>query len=509
MYTRLNRGAGILLHISSLPSEYGIGDLGQEAYRFVDFLKSANQKYWQILPIGDIDEYNCPYKCYSAFAYNKYLISPEKLVEIKLLKKEDLKEYIIQEGNINYPMVKKVKNKILAMAYETYKKQEENSELYEKFQIFKEENNYWLDDYSLFKVAKEKFLTSNWNKWDKNIKNRKQDALLALKKEKKDELEKIKFSQFLFDMQWKELKSYANKQGISIIGDIPIYVHYESVDTWVNPKLFDLDENNNCKNVAGCPPDFFAKDGQVWGNPLYNWDEHKRDNFSWWIRRIKHSLKCYDYLRIDHFKGLEQYYAVPVETMKASDGEYRKAPGYEFFKALQEEIPNLPLIVEDLGDIDEKTEQLRDAFQLPGMRILQFGFDCKDALGYNPRFTPYNYIPNTVAYTGTHDNMTIKQWYEDSSTDKRAKKNFLDYINKTDETGSDFSCCKEMIRLLYSTVASVVIVPLQDVLELGGESRMNIPGAKKSNWEWRFLKNSLSKKHCDMLKKLTLIYGRD
>lgn len=507
METKLRRGSGVLLHITSLPSLFGIGDLGKEAYKFVDFLKSAKQMYWQILPLGEVGEENSPYKCCSAFAGNWLMISIEKLIEDGLISLDDIPaEANNLSGKVDYKAVKSLKYKLLMLAYKNFKEIPQHTALKKEYQAFTEENQYWLEDYAVFKIAAKKFGTQNWFTWDVDIKNRNSDALRHLCEEYSDIYESFKFIQFLFFKQWKELKQYANDNGIKIIGDMPIYIDYESADVWSSPELFDLDEDLRCKNVAGVPPDYFAKDGQIWGNPLYNWKAHKDTNFDWWNKRVQFSLKTVDYLRIDHFKGFLSFYAIPAQNINAANGKYVSAPGKELLESIQKNIPSMPIIVEDLGNVDKELEDLRDLFSLPGMRILQLGFKDKDTIGYHPEFLPHNYLPNSVVYTGTHDTMTVKQWFEDEEVDSSEIENFENYIDKkcTEE-----NVCWEMIRLLLSSVASVAIIPLQDILELGEESRMNYPGVQgKSSWDWRYLEEDLKPISAQKLAKLAELYDR-
>lgn len=506
METKLKRGSGILLHITSLPGLFGIGDLGKEAYKFVNFLKRAKQMYWQILPTGEIGEENSPYKCCSAFAGNWLMISIEQLMDAGLLSFDDLPfetDYLHKE--VNYEAVKVLKYKLLMTAYKKFKELPQNTLLNKEYQAFIKENKYWLDDYAAFKVAAKRFGTQNWSAWDSDIKKRNPDALKHLCAEYFDIYESSKFIQFLFFKQWKALKQYANNNGIKIIGDIPIYVDYESADVWSSPELFDLDEDLRCKNVAGVPPDYFAKNGQIWGNPLYNWKAHKDTNFDWWNKRVQFTLKMVDYLRIDHFKGFSSYYAIPARNASAANGEYFSAPGMDLLKSFQKNIPDMPIIVEDLGNVDKDLEDLRDSFSLPGMRILQLGFKNKNTSGYHPEFLPHNYVPNSIVYTGTHDTMTVKQWFEDESVDSSEIENFENYIHKKC-TKEDI--CWEMIRLLLSSVASVAIVPLQDILELGEEGRMNYPGTLGKSWKWRYLEKDLNLRSAKKLAELTELYGR-
>ena len=505
--SKFDRSCGVLLHVSSLPSRHGIGDMGIEAYKFVDFLKASDQKYWQILPMTEVGKENAPYNSCSAFAGNPLLISLDKLVEDNLLSKEEVTKISFPSGDVDYKKVKLLKGELLTKAYNNFKNTVD-AKTDEEFEKFVMENDFWLHDYALFKVASVKFGTLVWVEWDSSIANRDSKSIVEFERAYADAIKEIKFIQYIFIKQWRELKLYANNQDIKIIGDIPIYVSYESAEVWAHKELFDLDEKGIQKNVSGVAPDYFAKDGQVWGNPLYNWEEHRKTNYSWWLLRVQHMLKFVDYLRIDHFIGFETYYAIPFESLNSREGVYIKGPAYEIMNVFLENLEDMPLIVEDLGDVSEAVEELRDYYVLPGMRILQFGFKSEDVPGYLPNFKPHNYIPNTIVYTGTHDNMTVKQWFESDETDERSKQNFKRYINKDHIPNEELDVCWEMIRIAYASVGSIAIVPLQDILNLGAEARMNVPGVAKGNWCWRYKEEDLTIEIVNKLKELVNIYDR-
>lgn len=508
MNSKLKRGCGIVLHITSLPGKYGIGDFGKCAYDFVSFLKEAGQKYWQILPMGEIGNTNSPYMCCSAFSGGWLLIDPEKLVEESLLKPEDLYKTDFDKSRVDYEAVKPYKDKLLKKAYCAFKKISDTSGMKKEYYKFADENKFWLDDYTLFKAACQKFGSSNWFCWEEGIKNRDPKALALLREEYKDDIERYKFIQFIFLKQWYELKKYANDNGIKIIGDIPIYIDYESADVWSNRQLFDLEESGKCSNIAGFPPDFFSKKGQIWDNPLYKWEEHEKENFDWWIKRIKQTLKLVDYLRIDHFKGFDKFYSIPTSSYDAFKGVFKKGPGHKIMDCIKENIKDMPIIAEDLGIVDEDLEKLRDDYALPGMRILQFGFFPEDAMEYNPSFMPHNYVKNCIAYTGTHDNLPIKQWSLDKSTDRRTIENFKRYIGKENVPDEDINFCREMIRLVYSSVADVAMIQLQDILEISQGGRMADPCAKMINWRWRFSFEDITPDKINYLRELAEIYER-
>ena len=471
--------SGILLHISSLPSPYGIGALGKEAFDFVDFLKQSGQRLWQVLPIGPTtyENDNSPYSSQSAFAFNPYF------VDLDLLKKNglinvDLKECCQdREDTVNYLAVAEKINHILYSAFQNFIPDEQ----YFQFCL---DNNFWLEDYALFAALKKKFNNLSWQKWEKPYKFRDTERLSQFSIENIDYINYIKFTQYEFYKQWKALKHYANKSGIEIVGDMPIYVAYDSSDVWSNPKMFQLDENLLPKDVAGVPPDNFTPDGQLWGNPLYDWTYQKENDYHWWTTRIQKALELYDIVRIDHFRGFESYFAVPFGDLTAKNGSWRKGPELDLFQAIEKKLGKLKIIAEDLGYLDNGVREMVKKSGYPGMKVLQFGFD-KDE---NNEYLPHNYPKECVVYTGTHDNNTTLGWYK--SLQKSEKELFVKYF----EFKADQNPVAVMIEAAFSSPADTVIIPLQDYLMLDENARMNRPSVYSVNWKWRVKKKQLSRK---------------
>lgn len=493
------RSSGVLMHISSLEGKFGIGSIGEEAYKFVDFLVKAGQKYWQILPLGHTSYGDSPYQCFSAFAGNPHFIDLDILVDDELL---SIKDYINEdfgasEEKVDYGLIFEKRNKILKTAYKNFKNKKLNRHEAFEYEKFKNENSFWLDDYSDYMAIKETFDLVSWKEWDEDIRNREEKALRKYRKELKDEIEYYKFIQFLFFKQWKELKDYANYNGIEIIGDLPIYVAEDSADMWSNPKMFKVDENNKPKVVAGCPPDAFAITGQLWGNPIYDWEDMDKDNYKWWISRIRESFKLYDMIRIDHFRGFESYWEIPYGDETAVNGKWVKGPGIKLFNAIKKELGDLNIIAEDLGFMTDEVIEFRDETGFPGMKVLQFGFGGEDSTDL-----PHNYIKNSIAYTGTHDNETIMGWVNTMAT-KEEKEKALAYLNvKNLDDSYDF------IRAIWGSVSFLAIATMQDLLNLGSEARMNIPSVLGGNWQWRIKKDQLTDELAKKLKDLTKLYGR-
>ncbi|MFX1314800.1 MAG: 4-alpha-glucanotransferase [Promethearchaeota archaeon] len=496
-----SRYGGILLHPTSLPGEYGIGDLGPEVYKFIDFLNKYKQNLWQILPLGPTGYGNSPYQCFSAFAGNPLIISPEKLCEIGLLTN---KEWILQdrfpESSVDYERVIPYKWQLLEFAFKNYK-QKQPWKLDREFSNFMNKHSFWLDDYSLFMSIKKAHHLRAWNEWDEDLRFRDTNALERWKKDYENEIEFQKFTQFIFFKQWNEVKSYANLKDILIIGDIPIFVAYDSVDVWAHPEFYYLNDKRDLLYVAGVPPDYFSSTGQRWGNPLYNWNLLKKQGYRWWIQRIKHNLDQVDILRIDHFRGFESYWQIEVSEATAEVGEWILGPGIDLFLKMKEELGSLPIIAEDLGIITPEVEDLLQQTGFPGMRVLQFAFGDKDQASIKNKYLPHYYLPNTIAYTGTHDNSTTKAWFEKLTS--KIKKQVLDYINSD---GKDV--VGDLIRLAWSSVASMAIIPLQDLLRLGDEARMNLPGTLKNNWEWRFTLDQVTRERGRQIKNLSRLYDR-
>ena len=502
------RASGILLHPTSLPGPFGIGDLGDEAYRFADFLMAGGQSLWQVLPLGPTGYGDSPYACYSAFAGNTLLISPEKLFAEGLLAKSDLDAIpALPTERVDFGFVHKAREIVLAKAFASYQRTTD-TELRSAFETFAEENASWLDDYGLFRALKDAQGGQAWHEWEPALARREAAALSRSLAELHDQIEAHKFSQFLFFKQWFALKAYCNERGVDIIGDIPIFVAQDSADVWTNPDQFKLDQDGRPIVVAGVPPDYFSKTGQLWGNPLYDWERMLADGFRWWIERVRATLQTVDIARIDHFRGFAACWEIPGEDKTAERGRWVEAPGRELFAAIRDKLGELPIIAEDLGVITPDVEKLRDESGFPGMRILQFAFssDVKNV------DLPHNYHRNVVVYTGTHDNDTTVGWFQSvagkgstrDATQVERERNFcLKYLNTSgEEIQWDF------IRAVLSSVADTAIIPLQDLLGLGTEARMNLPNSTEGNWSWRLKHDALTGDHSERLRELTDTYGR-
>jgi len=492
------RCSGILLHPTSLPGNFGIGSFGCEAFEFVDNLKLAGQKLWQILPLNHIaEDGNSPYKCYSAFAGNPLLIDLEKLVECELLTDHDLQTTISFDSNkVDYEKVRAFKIPLLKTAYKNFISGK-GAKIQKYYTQFCAKEKRWLDDYTLFISLHQHLGAHSWVDWPFELRYRKESVLSEYRQKLKKEIEFHKFIQFVFFWQWHELKDYANKNKIKIIGDIPIYVSYDSADTWVNPELFYLNKELKPTVVAGVPPDYFSEDGQLWGNPVYDWQRLKETDYNWWLERLKFSLEQADIVRLDHFRAFHKYWAVPATDKTARRGSWEKGPGTHFFSTMISGLGELPLIAEDLGIITKGVTSLRSYFDFPGMKVLQFAFDsCKDN-----EHLPHNYVPNSVVYTGTHDNNTTLGWYRD--LDESSKKYLKKYLNMIKEDVS-----WSIIRAAWASVSVIAVAPLQDLLNLGEEGRMNTPGIAHDNWEWRYEKKMLTGRILKKIKKLTKIYAR-
>jgi 4-alpha-glucanotransferase len=492
------RASGVLLHPTSLPGEFGIGDLGDEAYKFVDFLAEAGQTYWQILPLGQTGYGDSPYQCYSAFAGNTNLISPQKLVGENLLTKEDLNQKPdFHEDRVDFGKVIDWKNQVLSKAYENFR-QTSDSNLRENFQSFKNDFGWWLDDYALFQAIRKNQNQKPWYEWETSLKLRGESALAEAREDLRKEIETQKFYQFLFLEQWLRLKIYANEKGVKIIGDIPIFVALNSADVWHHPSEFKLNSDGSPKVVSGVPPDYFSKTGQLWGNPIYDWDKMLSDGFGWWIRRIEFTLKTVDIARLDHFRGFAACWEVPGAAKTAEHGTWVNVPGREMFEAFRNALGDkLPFMAEDLGVITPDVESLRDDFNLPGMRILQYAFGGDEHNSY----LPHNFIQNCVAYSGTHDNDTTVGWF--ASANEHEREFCFKYLNSNGrEIHWDF------IRIIFESVADTAIIPMQDILGLGSEARMNLPASKSGNWNWRCRESDFPSELARKLKELTELYGR-
>lgn len=493
------RSSGILFHPTSLPGKYGIGTLGKEAYAFIDFLKKSRQKLWQIFPLGPTGYGDSPYQSFSSFAGNPYLIDFDLLIEAHLLSEEDLRDVFFgdNEEYIDYGAIYNQKYPLLRKAYENFKSSD-NHEMKENLEHFKRENASWLNDYSLYISLKNHFNGLPWNEWAHDIKNREHGVMEHYRNELADDIEYHNFIQFLFFKQWGDVKRYANENGIKIIGDIPIFVAADSSDAWANPEIFLFDEERKPVKVAGVPPDYFSATGQLWGNPLYNWQKLKETNYSWWVERVRANLSTCDIIRIDHFRGFEAYWAVPYGDDTAINGQWEPGPGIDLFNAIKSQLGELPIIAEDLGLMTQGVIDLREATGFPGMKILGFAFDS----GEENDYLPHTYTKNCVVYTGTHDNDTLIGWFQKAKEEDRQFAR--DYLNSR----SDDEIHWDAIRGAWSSVASMAISPVQDFLGLGSEARINTPGVAAGNWQWRLKHGVLTDELAERISKLTRVYSR-
>lgn len=502
-----SRSSGILLHPTSLPGPRGIGELNSEAYRFVDFLVESDQRYWQVLPLGPTGYGDSPYQCFSAFAGNPLLINLDELKEMGLLSAVDFNDAPrFPLDRIDYGGVIDYKLRLLNAAWERLQSNRKSA-LWDEFHRFCDENNWWLHDYALFMAVKHAHRGKVWTQWDEDIALRKPEALESWNKKVGHEVGAQKFWQFLFFRQWWAVKTYCYEKGVKIIGDIPIYVAHDSADVWSRPDLYHLDEKGNPTVIAGVPPDYFSKTGQLWGNPIYRWDQMLRNGFQWWIDRFRQILTCVDIVRLDHFRGFEAYWQVSASEDTAINGQWVKGPGAALFETLQYTLGELPIIAENLGVITEDVEELRHRFEFPGMSILQFAFgsdaDCIDL--------PHNYSKNLVAYSGTHDNDTTVGWWESkgegstrSPQQVKKEKDYAKRYLRMDGTEINWT----FIQTLMASVAQTVIFPMQDVLGLGTEARMNRPGQSIGNWQWRCKEGQLTESISQRLSELCETYGR-
>ncbi len=490
------RKSGILMHISSLPSKYGIGKMGKSAYDFVDFLVSAGVKCWQILPLSPTSYGDSPYQSFSVYAGNPYFIDFETLKREGLIKKSDYEDIKWQDNDhqVNYSIIYNNCFKVLRQAYKTYKR-----DISKRYKTFVEKNSSWLDDYALFMALKFKNNGKPWYEWDKKLAMRDSNALKKASDELEKETEFFKFIQYKFFRQWSNLKKYANDKGVEIIGDMPIYVSYDSVEAWVSPELFQFDKHKKPKDVAGCPPDDFAVTGQLWGNPLYDWEYHKKTGYKWWIDRLQFSASIYDIVRIDHFRGFESYYAVPYGDETAENGEWRKGPGAELFKAAEKALGKLNIIAEDLGFITEDVYKMLADVGYPGMKILQFAFGEDSANEH----LPHNFTSsNCIAYTGTHDNETLKGWVSSQSSD--TLKYCMAYLGVKKKKDIP----KNIIKQTWASVAQTAIAQMQDFLNSDASARMNTPSTLGNNWQFRTSEDDFTDKLAKRILKLNKMYNR-
>lgn len=491
------RASGILMPVFSLPSQYGIGCFSREAYTFVDQLQEAGQQYWQLLPLGPTGYGDSPYQSFSTYAGNPYFIDLEALIADGLLKAGecDACEWGTDDGLVDYGRIYRSRKAVLWKAFQRSQTAGDG-----EYREFIRRNEAWLPDYALFMAVKSNFGDQSWMEWDDDIRLREPQALERYRELLKEELEYNQFVQYQFFRQWKNLKAYANQKGIRIIGDIPIYVALDSADSWASPELFQMDDDRRLTGQAGCPPDGFAPTGQLWGNPLYDWEYHKKTGFGWWAERIAHHRELYDIIRIDHFRGLDEYYRIPVGHQTAEHGVWLPGPGIDIFEAITRKLGELEIIAEDLGFLTDSVFELLKQTGYPGMKVLQFAFDSRESGNY----LPHNYPVNSIAYTGTHDNNTTRGWYHGiSETDREYA---LEYLGR--EHLAEDEIAWAFIRLAQASVAKLCVIPVQDYLELGQEGRINTPATIGGNWTWRLRRGGLTRELLGRIRQMTQLYGR-
>ena len=504
---RFQRCSGILLHPTSLPGPYGIGELGPEAYRFADFLRDSGQRIWQVLPLGPTGYGDSPYQCFSAFAGNPLLISLDRLAEDEYLNARDLNERMeFPADSVDFGQVITWKMSLLRRAFQTFQRRMPLER--QGFDDFCRKRSAWLDEFALFMALKEAHNNVMWMLWDRALALRDPNALERARKELSGEIECNKFIQFLFEQQWNDLKAHCRQQEIRIMGDMPIYVALDSADVWADRALFELNDDGSPQVVAGVPPDYFSATGQLWGNPIYRWPEHARTGYAWWIARFRRALDVLDLIRLDHFRGFEAYFEIPAGETTAVNGKWVKGPGAALFEAVEGALGRLPMVAENLGVITPEVEALREQFGYPGMAILQFAFG-KDPQA--PNFKPHNYVHHLLAYTGTHDNDTVVGWWKSTGGDSTRTladiESELEFARRYLNTDGD-EINWVMIRTLMASVADTVLFPLQDVLGVGSEGRMNLPGTPSGNWHWRFRAEALTPTIGEQLRQLAETYER-
>ena len=490
------RKSGILMHISSLPGPYGVGSMGASAYAFVDFLVAAGQRCWQILPLSPTGYGDSPYQSFSTFAGNHYLIDLDTLVSEGLLMPGELDgiDWGSDPGRVDYGKLYNERSRLLKIAFSRF---EENDE----FREFVRENSAWLEDYALFMAIKEHFRGRDWQSWSVSLLMRLRPVMDAYREELKDAIRFQYFVQYKFFAQWRALRRYANERGIKIIGDVPIYVPLDSADVWANPELFQLDASRRPTVVAGCPPDGFSADGQLWGNPIYDWEKMHAERYHWWIRRMKAAARMYDVVRFDHFRGFESYWAVPAGAKTAASGAWRKGPGMDFVGAIKRALPELPIIAEDLGFVTPEVKKLLSDSGYPGMKVMEFAFDTREPSAKD--YLPHTYPANSVVYSGTHDNLTLKQWFQEAEPED--VENAIGYLGLNEHEGYIWG----MIRGAMGSVSELCIIQMQDYLEIGAEGRMNHPGTLTSaNWTWRAKDGFMTPELAQKIRSLTARYGR-
>ncbi len=490
------RRSGVLMPVSALPGRYGIGTFGRESYAFVDALSRAKQAYWQLLPLGPTGYGDSPYQSFSTFAGNPYFIDLEALIGEGLLTREecDACDFGDQPDSIDYEKMYYARFDILRKAFER-----SNCKDTDEYRQFVSDNAFWLEDYALYMAIKNSYGGVSFFEWDDKVRRRKEAVLQQLADQYAEEIDFYKFQQFYFLKQWKALKKYANEKGIKIIGDIPIYVALDSADTWANPELFQFDRKGYPTGVAGCPPDAFSATGQLWGNPLYAWRHHKRTGYEWWIARIRHCYELYDMVRVDHFRGFDEYYSIPYKDPTAEFGCWKKGPGISLFETIKEEIGDVDMIAEDLGFLTDSVIKLVQDTGFPGMKVLQFAFDSREDSDY----LPHNYTQNSVVYTGTHDNDTILGWIDSIKAEDR--KMAYDYLNLS-EDAKDVNWA--FIKLAMMSVSDLCVIPMQDYLGLGNEARINMPSTLGGNWIWRMKEGAFTDEIVDRMADITALYAR-
>ncbi len=498
----MDRSAGVLLHPTSLPGKYGMGDIGSKAFEFADFLEKAGQSYWQILPLNPVHEKSgySPYSPLSSVAGNALLIDIDGLLGYSFIKAKFVSNQKFENGSVvHYQQAERYRNQVFDHAFNQFQEHADDEWLKE-FEDFALKQTDWLNDFTMFISIKRMFNGEKWNEWPKEYRDRDKETLLNFQKHHSNEIEKEKFLQFIFFRQWRKLKDYCNKKNIQIIGDIPIYISLDSADVWVFSDFFKLDEDKNMKGIAGVPPDYFNENGQLWNMPVFDWGKMKKNNYTWWMLRLKKNLVLYDLIRLDHFRGFSAYWEVPAGEETAINGKWIKGPSDDFFKAVALEFTQMPFIAEDLGEIDQPVYDLRDEFDLPGMQVLQFAFydDMNKSI-----HTPHNYKRNSVVYTGTHDNNTVKGWYkkESRNTKKRLKQYTRRKISKK-------NIHQVMIETAYASVARLAVIPMQDILGMGEEAIMNRPSINDGNWKWKLKNSDIQIKYQKYLYGISTFYNR-
>lgn len=491
------RQAGILMAVSSLPSKYGIGCFSKEAYRFIEFCKKSGHKCWQMLPLGPTSYGDSPYQTFSSFAFSPYYIDLEELISLNLLTKEECETADFGSGkSVDYGKLYQNRFPLLQKAYERFL-----TFTYEDYPSFVEANSEWLEDYALFMALKDAHFGAGWTTWELKLRERDPETIKQMRLNYKKEIDFYRFLQYFCTRQWNHVHQYSKEMGVQLIGDIPIYIALDSADAWANPELFEFKEGFIPKAVAGCPPDGFSPTGQVWGNPLYNWEQHQKEQYHWWKKRMKHMFSLFDIIRIDHFRGFDEYYSIPFEDDTAINGKWNKGPGLDLFQAFEQSLGKLPIIAEDLGYLNESVKKLLKDTGYPGMKVLEFAFDSREESDY----LPHNYEHNSVVYTGTHDNDTIIGWYR---TMPQADRDYaLSYVNAKHH--SDLEIAWDFIRLAFMSVADYAIIPMQDYLGLGSEGRMNTPSTLGGNWTWRMNQGSLEDELALKIRNMIHLYGRE